>query len=108
MKNIEKFLENADKLIGSKTIININKNNFPLLIKIFNHYRDEITISTPEYENLKRNKKDILINLENSFSNEQKILFEKYWEIENEIQSIIEEEIFLFGYLIKKELDIET
>ena len=45
---------------------------------------------------------------DNSFNEEQKRLFEKYWEIENEQKNVIEENIFLFGYLIKNELDIEN
>ena len=108
MNNIEETLKNFDQIIGTNKYTNIQKSKFPLILKIFNILRDDITITSDEYNNLNKCRMSILKNLENTFTDEQKVLFEKYWEFENKMRSMSEENIFLFGYLIKDELNIEV
>ena len=108
MSNEERLIKNFDNVIGTNKYKTFDKDKFPLLLKLFKQLREEMCVSTEEYENLKKNKKELLDEIDIIFNKEQKRLFEEYWKIENEMISIIEEEIFLFGYLIKDELDIEN
>ena len=42
------------------------------------------------------------------FNYEQQKAFEKYWELQNEMQGYEEEQQFLYGYLVAKELEKEN
>lgn len=108
MDEVEEILKNIDKIMGTNKYNRINKTRFPLLLKIFEKFREDIDIQTKTIKTLKEEKLQVLEKIDNSFNEEQKRLFEKYWEIENEQKNVIEENIFLFGYLIKNELDIEN
>ena len=108
MDEAEEILKNIDKIMGTNKYNRIDKTRFPLLLKIFEKFREDIDIQTKTIKTLKKEKLQVLEKIDNSFNEEQKRLFEKYWEIENEQKNVIEENIFLFGYLIKNELDIEN
>ena len=108
MDEVEEILKNIDKIMGTNKYDSIDKTRFPLLLKIFEKFREDIDIQTKTIKTLKKEKLQVLEKIDNSFNEEQKRLFEKYWEIENEQKNVMEENIFLFGYLIKNELDIEN
>ena len=108
MDKVEEILKNIDKIMGTNKYNRINKTGFPLLLKIFEKFREDIDIQTKTIKTLKKEKLQVLEKIDNSFNEEQKRLFEKYWEIENKQKNVMEENIFLFGYLIKNELDIEN
>ena len=105
MDEVEEILKNIDKIMGTNKYDSIDKTRFPLL---FEKFREDIDIQTKTIKTLKKEKLQVLEKIDNSFNEEQKRLFEKYWEIENEQKNVMEENIFLFGYLIKNELDIEN
>ncbi len=105
MKNEKEILENFDKIIGTNKKIDISK--FPLLLKIFEQFEGDIFVESQEYKNLKQERQNIQAKISESFSDDQKQLFEEYWDIENKMQSEIEKAIFLFGYLIQDELENE-
>ena len=107
MKNEKEILENFDKIIGANNAKKMDISKFPLLLKIFEQYRDDIFVKSQEYKELEQNRKNIEDKINLSFSNEQKQLFEEYWNIENKIESEIEKQIFLFGYLIRNEIENE-
>ena len=105
MKNEKEILENFDKIIGTNKKIDTSK--FPLLLKIFEQFEGDIFVESQEYKNLKQERQNIQAKISESFSDDQKQLFEEYWDIENKMQSEIEKAIFLFGYLIQDELENE-
>ena len=107
MNKEEKIVKNFDKIMVTNKFNNMNKAKLPLLIIIFEQFREDMFITIKEYEHLQKDKSLLLNKIENNFNDEQKKIFEKYWKIENKIISIVEEEIFLFGYLIKDELEME-
>ena len=107
MKNEEEILRNFDKMIGTDKIKTIDKSKFPLILKLFEQFREDLVVETEEYRDLKQKKQNILDKINKNFNNNQKHLFENYWDIESKISSIIEEEIFLFGYLLRDEIESE-
>ena len=107
MKNDEEILRNFDKMIGTDKIKTIDKSKFPLILKLFEQFREDLVVETEEYRDLKQEKQNILDKINKNFNNNQKQLFENYWDIESKISSIIEEEIFLFGYLLRDEIERE-
>lgn len=107
MKNEEEILRNFDKIIGTDKIKTIDKSKFPLILKLFQQFREDMFVETEEYKDLKQEKQTILDKINKNFNNNQKQLIETYWDIEGKISSIIEEEIFLFGYLLRDEIESE-
>ena len=107
MKNEKEILENFDKIIGANNAQKMDISKFPLLLKIFEQYRDDIFVKSQEYKELEQNRKNIEEKINLSFSNEQKQLFENYWNIEKKMQSEVEKAIFLFGYLLRDEIENE-
>lgn len=107
MKNDEEILRNFDKIVGTNKIKTIDKSKFPLILKLFEQFREDLVVETEEYRDLKQEKQNILDKINKNFNNNQKQLFENYWDIESKISSIIEEEIFLFGYLLRDEIESE-
>lgn len=107
MKNEEEILRNFDKIIGTNKIKTMDKLKFPLILKLFQQFREDLVVETEEYRDLKQEKQNILDKINKNFNNNQKQLFENYWDIESKISSIIEEEIFLFGYLLRDEIESE-
>lgn len=107
MKNAEEILKNFDKIIGTNNAKKIVTSKFPLLLKIFEQFREDMYVESQEYEELKQERQNIVDKINESFNDEQKQLFEEYWDIENKMQSEIEKEIFLFGYLIRDEFEKE-
>ena len=107
MKNEEEILRNFDKIIGTEKIKTIDKSKFPLILKLFQQFREDMFVETKEYKDLKYEKQDLLDKINKNFNNNQKQLIENYWDIEGKISSIIEEEIFLFGYLLRDEIESE-
>lgn len=107
MKNEEEILRNFDKIIGTNKIKTIDKAKFPLLLKLFQQFREDMFIENEEYKDLKQEKQNILDKINKNFNNNQKQLIEDYWDIDGKISSIIEEEIFLFGYLLRDEIESE-
>ena len=105
MKNEKEILENFDKIIGTNKKIDISK--FPLLLKIFEQYRDDIFVKSQEYKELEQNRKNIEDKINLSLKKKKKQLFENYWDIEKQMQSEVEKAIFLFGYLLRDEIENE-
>lgn len=107
MKNEEEILRNFDKIIGTNKIKTIDKSKFPFILKLFEQFREDMFVENEEYKDLKQEKQIILNKINNNFNTTQKLLFENYWDIESKMSSIMEREIFLFGYLLRDEIESE-
>lgn len=101
------YLKEFDEIFNTKTKKNINL-NMPLLKTIFENFSDDIYAPSKEYNRL-RNKKIKLSNkLQGFLTEEQREIFNKYNEIENQITSEEELQIFMFGYIVSSELRNEV
>ena len=107
MKDEEEILRNFDKILGTNKIKTIDKSKFPLILKLFQVFREDMFVETEEYKDLKQEKQKILEKINESFNSKQKQLFENYWDIEKKLSSIVEEEIFIFAYLLRDEIESE-
>ena len=107
MKNEKEIIENFDKIIGTNKSQKIDTSKFPLLLKIFEQFEEDLFVESQEYKEVKQERQNIVDKINKSFNDEQKQLFEQYWDIESKMQSEIEKEIFLFGYLIRDEIEKE-
>ena len=107
MENGKEMLEHFDSVFNTETIRNIKFDNMKLLKALFNYFDEDIYTPSSKYSTLRHKHIEISDELEKTFTPEQKELFEKYWEIGSEMCAEENEQLFLFGYIIAKELDIE-
>lgn len=103
----ENILKHFDKIFGTKVAKHIGI-NIPLLRKIFEKFEEELYVSSNNYNELRKEQIKIADKLYLTFSKEQQTLYERYWEVTNQLSSIDSEQMFYFGFLIAKELDKES
>lgn len=80
----------------------------PLLNILFNELRDKLYTTSKEYINLQKECCNLYNELFKGLNIEQKKLLEKIDEINCQMYSEQEKKLFVFGYLIAKELDNEA
>ena len=86
---------------------NIDFNNLPLLKQLFEYFEEDIYKPSQKYEQLRKKHIEVSDLLEQSFTEAQQTLFEKYWEIENELSVEESKQLFIFGCIITKVLEKE-
>lgn len=87
--------------------IGIDTSKLPLLKYIFREFSENIYVMSEENNKLNKKKIEIQKELYKTLTDEQKEKFEEYWEIENQMATEIEEQIFMYGFIMSKELEKE-
>lgn len=103
----ENILQHFDSIFGTKVANHINL-NIRLLRIIFEKFEEELYVSSSQYNDLRKEQIKISNKLYPTFTQKQKDLFEKYWQITNELGSMEDEQLFSFGFIMAKELDKES
>ncbi len=107
-KDIEERKKHFDSIFGTDTLNNINFNDLPLLKQLFDYFEEDLYNPSPKYEQLRKKHIEVADLLEQSFTEAQQTLFEKYWELENEMVLEEHEQLFFFGCIMAKTLEQET
>ena len=84
------------------------KRDMPLLNILFNELKDKLYTTSKEYIESQRECCKLYVELFKSLNAEQKELLEKIDEFNCQIYSEQEKKLFIWGYLIAKELDNEA
>ena len=105
---MKKIIEHFNKIFKTKINKNISTNRMQLLKVIFEGLEDKLYSQDKNYKELKKRYFEISNKLEEALSTNQKELFEKCWELTNEMNSTLEFQLFAFGYLIANELNEEN
>lgn len=108
MSKGKSVLNHFDSIFNTEVIKDINFDNMKLLKTLFNYFEEDIYTPSTKYSKLRHKHIEISDELEKTFTPTQMELFEKYWEVGNEMCAEENEQLFLFGYIISKELDKET
>ena len=107
----EKYKEiskHFDSIFETDTLKHIDFKNMKLLKTLFNYFLEDLYIPSLKYEKLRNKQIRISDKLEETFTQEQKQLFEQYWETTNQMSEEEELQLFMFGYIMAKELDSES
>ena len=104
----KEILKHFDSTFDTSTLDNIDFNNLPMLKKLFEYFEEDLYKPSPKYAELRRKHIEIGELLEKSFNEGQQTLFEKYWEVGNEMTLEEHEHLFYFGFILAKTLDNET
>ena len=98
------YLKQFDKIFGTETIKNINVKKLPLLYTIFKNFGESIYTENDAYKKLREKKIEIENQLDNNFTDEEVKLYQKLWDINNEMSSVRERQLFMFGFIVAEEL----
>ena len=104
---MDETLKHFDKIFNTETIKHINYDNMKLLKALYEYLEEDIYTPSAKYLELMHKHVEISDELEKTFTPEQSELFEKYWEIGSYMCAEENRQLFLFGYIIAKELDRE-
>jgi len=104
MKDNKEILEHFDSVFNTETAKHIKFQDMKLLKALYEYFEEDVYTPSTKYSELMHKH----IEFEKTFTPEQKELFERYWEIGSEMTAEENEQLFLFGYVIAKELDRET
>ena len=102
------LLKQYDSTFDTNTLYNIDFNNLPMLKKLFEYFEEDLYKPSPKYAELRRKHIEISELLEKSFNQGQQTLFEKYWEVGNEMVLEEHERLFYFGFIMAKTFDQEA
>ena len=91
-----------------KNLKNINFNEMKFLIRFFEYFEEELYRPSEESNKLRKEQVEIVDKLDETFTKEQQILFDKYWEVSNQIIFEEQQQLFLFGYIVAKEMEKEA
>ena len=108
MKDNAEILKHFDSIFNTETLNHIKFDNMKLLKVLYEYFEEEVYTPSTRYSKLRHKHIEISDELEKTFTPEQKQLFERYWQIGSEMTAEENEQLFLFGYVIAKELDRET
>lgn len=88
--------------------IKIDISKLPLLKYIIREFGEDLYIPSEKNEKLKNEKEKLKREFETILTKEQYEKFIKYWELENKSTEELEEQLFMYGFIMAKELDRET
>ena len=108
MKDGNETLKHFDKIFNTETAKHIKFDNMKLLKVLYEYFEEDIYKPSAKYLELMHKHIEISDELEKTFTPEQSKLFEKYWEVGSEMTLEENEQVFLFGFIMARELDIET
>ncbi len=101
------YIEHFNKIFGTKTNKHLRL-NMPMLKIIFKNFEEDLYTPNEIYRQILKQKIKVLDELEKTFTEQQRKLFSKYNEIENQLTEDIEQQLFMFGYIIASKLSEET
>lgn len=105
---MDETLKHFDKIFNTETIKHINFDNMKLLKALYEYLEEDIYTPSAKYLELMHKHVEISDELEKTFTPEQTQLFEQYWEVGSEMTLEENKQLFLFGFIMARELDIET
>ena len=108
MENEKEVLKHFDTIFNTETIKNIKFDDIKLLKVLYEYFEENLYTPNERYSALRKEHIAISDELEKTFTPDQQQLFEKQWEIGSELCAEENEQLFLFGYIIARELDRET
>ena len=108
MKDGNEILKHFDVIFNTETAKHIKFQDMKLLKALYEYFEEDIYKPSAKYLELMHKHIEISDELEKTFTPEQAQLFEQYWEVGSEMTLEENEQLFLFGIIMARELDIET
>lgn len=107
MDKNQEILKHFDNIFKTDTGKHINYEDMKLLKELYYYLEERVTTPSKRYNEIRHKRVEMSEYLRRTLTNEQRATFDKYNELGNEMQGEELEQVFMFGYIISKELDIE-
>lgn len=107
-EKLKEISKHFDAIFDTSILNSIDFNNLPLLKKLFEYFEEDLYSPSPKYKELRKKHIEVADLLEKTFTEPQQTLFEKYWELGNEMTLEEHEQLFYFGVIVGKTFDKET
>lgn len=104
----KKYLKHFDKSFKTETEKNFNIDNLPLLKAMYEDFEDRIYNPSSRQIEIMSKYQKLSIKFEETLSEEQQELYEKSMDLFCDSLEDLHQQLFMFGYLIAKELDRES
>ncbi len=88
--------------------IDIDVTKLPLLKYIIREFGEDLYTPSEKNEKLKNEKTKLQKEFETILTKEQYEKFIKYWELENKATEELEEQLFMYGFIMAKQQDKEV
>ena len=104
----EEILKHFDSIFETDVLneVDLNDKKLDFLKKLFLYFEDDIYKPSQKYEQIRYKYIRSGEKLEETFTEEQQKLFERYFELGNQLAFEEVMQLFCFGYIIAKKLDI--
>lgn len=107
MDKNQAILKHFDNIFKTDTSKHINYEDMKLLKAIYSYLEEKVTTPSKRYKEIRHKRVVMSEQLRATLTDEQRETFDEYNELGNEMQGEELEQVFMFGYIISKELDIE-
>lgn len=106
--NGEEILKHFDSIFETNVLneVDLNDKKLDFLKQLFLYFEEDLYKPSFKYEKFRNEYIKVTKQLEKTFTEEQQKLFEKCFELENQLKFEGEMQLFCFGYIIGKKLDI--
>lgn len=98
--DLEEYIQLFDKSFGTKIYCEFIHNKFVLLDKIFYDMGEDFYIPSEEHKTLRKKLSLLSEKFDEVFNYEQQQIFDKYWEIESEMNSDLNRQMLVFGFCL--------
>lgn len=88
--------------------IKIDTSKLPLLKYIIREFGEDLYTPSEENEKLKREKAKLQEEFEKTLTKEQYEKFIQYWELENKATEELEQQLFMYGFIMAKQQEKEV
>ena len=106
-EQLQEYIKHFDSIFGTDAIKHINFKKLKILQALIDYFGEDLYTPSPKYKELREEYYKVSTDLESTFTKEQKELFEKYWEISSKKDVEVEEQLFMFGYILGSEMNHE-
>ena len=103
-KDIQKHFDN---IFNTQTVNNIEL-NMQLLNKIYDNISEELSTTNEKYKKLRHQKIELEDKLYKILTERQLKLYKEICELDSQMKSIMEQQLWFFGVLTAKEIANET
>lgn len=104
----KEYLKLFDKIFETNTKKYIDVSKLPLLDVVYEIIRENVCMGSDRYKKLQKEQWDILDKLDKNWTQEEKKTFEEYLDLGCEMHMEMEQQNFMFGFIIAKELERES
>ena len=103
-EELKYYIEHFDNIFGTNAIKHIKFKNMKILKLLIEYFLEDLYKPSSKYEKLRREHIEISDEIETTLTENQKKLFEKYYDISNRMTEELEEQLFMFGYIFGSEM----